>query len=147
MIFFQSIVATTLALVALASSAPVNQFETLARRGDTCTVTGTEGDSQSVSYGIGATGTSASGNLLVDCTNGKHWSSGRSLPNSQTVKASDTSLAQDIHWKQSWKTGGYKSCSASYGSGADVSGKIGSNIQPGVGTTSSSYTCSVTFDI
>ncbi len=136
---------TSLTLLTLASSAPV--ATTLSTRGDTCTITGYEGDSQSVSYGIGATGTSASGGLSVSCTSGQKWSNGDQLPNPQTVKASDTKLAQDINWDQSWKTGGYVSCSASYGGGGKVDGTTGNNIQPGVGVTSSSSTCVVTFDI
>ena len=145
--YFQSIAATTLALLTLASTAPLDQSQTLSRRGDTCTITGFEANEQDVSYGIGSTGTSASGSLTVSCTNGKKWNNNNQMPNSQRIKSSDSGLPEDIQWNQVWRTGGYVSCAASYRGGALVDGKIGNDIQPGVGTTSSSSTCAVTFDI
>ncbi|KAL8756592.1 MAG: hypothetical protein Q9199_002821 [Rusavskia elegans] len=113
---------------------------------DTCTITGTLGFSQIMSYGISVTGTSVSGGLYVKCTNGKEWSN-RHSPNPQTIKASDTGLEQNINWNQK-SLQSIKSCSASYGSGAQVSGTVApQDIKSGFGFSSTESSCSVTIDI
>ncbi|KAI9720828.1 MAG: hypothetical protein M1812_002667 [Candelaria pacifica] len=130
--YTQTLTTTFLALLAFTHCAPL-------QKRDTCAVVGYEGDEQISTYGIAAASTAASGSLGIYCTNGKKWDSGKNLPkSSQTISSKDTGLPQDVHWKQDWQTGGYKSCSASYGSGNYEKGVVGSNnIETGFGVSGS----------
>lgn len=131
-----------LATITMALAAPSAQ-----KRGDTCTIMGTEGISQSACGGA-ANCVSASGSLELQCTNGVKWKSGNKLPNKQTVTASTTGLDHDIDWDQKWETGGYDWCTAAYNGGSKIDGKVNDPETQGIfGVTDQSYTCSVTFDI
>ena len=142
-------------LLSLATAAPfLNAMEAddaaLEPRGQVnCTIMGTEGTSQaSTAPAGGITADSPTGYLAITCSNGIKWDSGRSLPISQTVKAKDTGLAEDVHWTQSWETGGYKSCSMTYGDGnPTVQGTVNSDqISIAIGAGSSlSDTCGAPF--
>ncbi len=156
--YTQIIIASFLALAATSICAPVDAnvpamreiapaTDALVKRRDECTVNGYKSISQSVSYGIAAAATSNSGDLTIHCTNGKTWDSGDKLSlKSQTIKAADTGLEKDIVWKENWVTGGYKSCEAGYGDGPLIPGKVSDgNIRAGVGISSNSNSCEVTF--
>ena len=143
-----SIASILVAFVTFVSTAPVDQSGALVRRADTCSIVGYEADDTHAGNKKGPPSTEASGSLTVTCTNGKHWESGHNLPVPQTIKAADTGLLHDIVWDQNWQTGGYIGCSASYGDGAKVAGKVGANdIEISPTSSSLSSTCRVTINV
>ncbi|KAJ5995095.1 hypothetical protein N7481_002072 [Penicillium waksmanii] len=117
------------------------------KRGDTCTLMGTEGISQSTCGGV-VNCIAATGSLRLQCTNGVKWDNNKQEPIKQTIKASDSGLDHDIDWDQQWMTGGYKWCTAAYNGGDKIDGKVDDPKVSGMfGETDQSYTCGVTFDI
>lgn len=86
------------------------------------------------------------GGLKLECTNGKGWELGdNKVPlRAQIISSKDSGLPQDVHWRQNWKTGGYKGCSASYNTGKFEEGVVrGSKIQAGVAHASLGSQCRV----
>ncbi|KAJ5099700.1 hypothetical protein N7532_006701 [Penicillium argentinense] len=131
-----------LACITAALAAPAHQ-----KRGDTCTILGTTGMSQST-CGQAVNCIAVSRTLELKCSNGVSWDNGGDMPIAQTIKASDTGLEGDIVWDQKWETGGYDWCNAAYNGGDKIDGKVDDpEVSSSFGVSDQSYTCSVTFDI
>ena len=140
--YTSTILPTFITLLALTSASP------LVKR-TTCAIVGREYNEQIAAYGIAAAATSSKGSLTIYCTNGVKWDNDDKLPKkSQTIKAEDSKLERDVHWKQDWQTGGYKGCEASYGGGKFEKGVVGeSKIESGVAISGSGNSCKVEFTI
>jgi hypothetical protein len=128
----QFLLASMLLAIATATPVMMNTGENrnnLERCQVRCAIWGYEGDDiSSTAPFSGIAGTSATGSLTIQREDGFKWDNGNKLPITQTISATDSKLAQDVHWTQDWEVGGYKSCSISYGTGnPTIPGTLGAH--------------------